>query len=318
MSRIRNLYDLHKHRQAVIEEDSKSLTVTYDLGSVLLGGAPQEIYETRSFDSPIFGKMVIHYQKNKLALEFHLEQPDSNLLYRIFLVVIYLLGDNITLFQTHKDFPLYPIPKSYTMGEYDFSFTNRKRLILKPKESIEKGLLLFKDPDSYFSRILVPLLKVNNLDLCDIRFFAEFVLLERLSKDEKANTTIVQKANTNGKDALAHVLYSCRQEIMGSNCFDDNEKAAFQKKLSFEAINSKGGSKDKMYLFIQGLGDGFDEYKQYIDAWHILRTEKGVAHGALLSNGISLNQDDMIIMDRLHELLCKLLFREFVHDPVRA
>lgn len=312
MSRIRNLYDLYKHRLAVMKEDEKTLIINYELGTVLLGNTPSEINQPRSFSSSSFGQMDIHYQNKMLVLSFNLKQPDSNLLFQIFLVVAYLVADNITLFQAYKNFPYGLIPKSYTMGEYAFSFTNRERFIREPKKIIEKGLQLLNNQNSYFSKLLLPLLKINDLDLYDIRFFAEFVLLERLSRDEKIKTTILQKENVRAKIELNKILDSCNQSILQSGLFSETEKLALKKKFSFEKINLKGGSKDKIYLFIDSLGDKFSEYKECVDAWHVLRTEKGLAHGALFSEGVSLNQKDMAMMQKLHEFLCKLLFREFI------
>ena len=314
MNRVSNLYDLHKIREAIIEENNKVLAVNYEMGSALLSSKKKEVVsQKRSFNLNCFGgEVFIDFKSSKLNLIVCLDEPDKNKLYQIFLVIAYLLGDNIVLKHSYEEFPFYPIPKGYNMGGYPFAFVNRERLLLDPVKFIGRGVKLINDPESFFSKILVTLLQINNLDLFDIRFFGEFVLLEYLSRKCQVGGTILDaESNAVACEQLNFILDGLAQKIDKEPSLEGWQKEALKKKFLFKCVNSKGALKEKINVFIDSLGEEFEDFKQYVGQWNFLRNRKGIAHGALMSSKNKLDEKDFFLMKKLHELLCGILYKEF-------
>ncbi len=308
MNRVRNLFDLLKYRRAEITEDNKSLIVNYEIKSSHFNRDQEtEVSKKRSFNfSMLSGKVDISFKKPHLTLSINLKTEDRKKLFQIFSIIAYLLGENILLKYSCENFPL-PVPRGYNFGGYYFDFVNTKKLILKPIENIETGLKLMNDEKSFFSQILYSMLQINNIDLIDIRFFGEFVLLESLARKEKSKNTILNKKDNPDEYAEVNSLLKkiiCKLDT--SKILSTQQKTFIKRKLSFEKINNKGSTKEKILLFLGGLGEKFEKFKPYVNDWNKLRSSR-IAHGGQKS----VTNDEIILMKELHHLLGNILFTEF-------
>ncbi|MCA9374278.1 hypothetical protein KC725_03905 [Candidatus Peregrinibacteria bacterium] len=308
MNRIRNLFDLSKERSAYITEDDKTLNVVYQVSSLHLNqNQKEQVSKVRNFDFSNFeGSITIIINGRDINLKISLKESDRKLIFEIFYIIAYLLGENLALSYHYKNFPM-SVPRGYNFGGYQWNFVNVRKFVLEPIEYIERGLKLIEHSGTVFSQILIPMLQINNIDLLDVRFFGEFVLLEGLSRNKQKNTTIVDRnQDPSNFKKLGSILKGTIERLSRDTTISEIQKGQLERKLDLGIVNSRGGTKDKIYEFIDSLGDNFQNYKEDIDIWNKLRSSR-IAHG--FNSGLT--PEDSKTMNKLHEFLSSIVYSEF-------
>ena len=108
MNRIRNLFDLSKERSAYITEDDKTLNVVYQVSSLHLNqNQKEQVSKVRNFDFSNFeGSITIIINGRDINLKISLKESDRKLIFEIFYIIAYLLGENLALSYHYKNFPM--------------------------------------------------------------------------------------------------------------------------------------------------------------------------------------------------------------------
>lgn len=309
MTRVNNLWDLHKKRDLFISRDNKRLIVDYEGFSPSFLKEYLQRCESKFRIETIFGDASISLNDRSLFhAEIVTEKPSLDDLWRVAMILAYFLGDGVMVYVHSDEIPHYPIPRGLNLGGGGDSYFARSTFARDPKHAIEAGFDLLNDEISLFRQLLVPMLQINTIPFFDIRFLGEFVLLEQLSKNQISSSFIVNDEKTLLQ--LQTILDSAQKAVSESVIFSEEHKQLLQRKLKLDVINTKASTKDRMYSFIESLGSEFREYAEDVRTWNMLRN-KGIAHGASLASKIDMNDVDTRCMKRLHNLLCMLIYRDF-------
>ena len=315
MTRINNLFDLHKERVAQISEDYKKLSVWYELKKPI--ELKKDTVKIKTNSSFLNCKIKIDFNKNILFIKIEQNESDLNKLYKIFIVISYLLGNEITLFYIYKNFPYCNIPHYFNFGNYPFCFVNNEKLVLEPKKVIENGYKLLCDKNTSFSRLVPFMLNINTIPYSDIRFFAEFSLLEFLARKSLATSIIFSKE----KDKKQLKEFS--KEILDyiNNKISEDKSEIFQNPiltnkikniLSAKQLNEKGYIKDRIVNYIENFSSkDIQSYSEYVKDWNELRSKKGLAHGNILKSKSKREEKDELLKEKLHKFLSLIIFKEF-------
>lgn len=317
MSRILNLYDLHKKRVALITEDCKELIINYQPGaSLLTSKQAKDSFNTLKF--PIYSELIncsieIEFgDKDILIIKVSQRKSDLNKLYKVFLVIAFLFGTNLQLNYYYENFPFYAIPHDFNIGGYLFDISMRRWFLTNPKDYLEVGYKLLLDDNSMFYKVVPPLLEINTISSPFIRFFAEYSLLEVLVKEYSNSDTKIISKNSPDFDQLKTILNDAMKIVQDK--FDTRTFEMLKEKLNIENINTKGNAKDKLMTFLQK--EELVEYIEYIKAWNMLRNKKSIAHGSVwASKNVKITDEDKRHMEKMHTLLTSLVFHEF-HNQV--
>ncbi len=313
MARVNNLFDLHKIRRAKISDDYKQLVVFYELQKPtgLKKNKIKKRMNSIILDCDIF--IEYKYKEKKLFIKITHDKSNLNKLYQIFLVIAYLLGNEIELYFKYKNFPYYDIPHNFNFGNYHFCFSNNKRLILEPRKTIEKGYKLLQNNNSFFQKIAPFMLNINTISYSDVRFFAEFSLLEFLATKSKASGLIFQKKDDKkelkklSKQVLDFILKQ-KFKILKNKMFEEKLKNV----LIPTKLNEKGYAKDKITSFISKFDSSkIKSYGKYVKEWNHLRSSKGLAHGNVLKRDFQRMPKDQALEKKLHQLLSLIVYEEF-------
>lgn len=313
MSRVNNLFDLHKNRFARISEDYTELIVLYELRKPtgLKESIVKDKFKSRFLDCDI----ETHYEKNELVIKIKQEKPDLTKLYQIFLVIAYLLGNEITLLYLYKNFPYYYIPHYFNFGSYPFCFVNNEKLILETRKVIESGYKLLHKKDSVFPRLVPFMLGINTISPSEVRFFAEFSALEFLAGETKISGVIFKSKEEKmelkqfGNEAL-----NCVNKRLSNFKKIDNSvlKNKIEQFFTPEQLNRRGTTKDKITDYIGNFNSKhLKSYCQYVKNWNDLRNKRGLAHGNILKTKSERDQKDRLLEDKLHEFLSEMVYEEF-------
>ncbi len=311
MPEVRNLFNLHRERQIYLEETGKLLKMKYELGSI--PSKQKEVLNTGTqFTFNIFkGELELQLVRyNTLVLTVTLEDEDKDLLWRISLVLSYLLADNVTILFHNNDFPFSAIPKNFNLGGGCQINRNRKHLFAHPVATIEHGLARLKE-SHFFRKMLLPMLQINTLAIADVRFMSEYALIEHLSKTESVKTSIVDKRKESANWSKLNSIIENTVLQIEELGLSDSQKKALKRKLTPGNINNKGVTKDRVQEFLKSLGKGFGYYLSHVHAWNHLRNNKGLVHGASLSPNHTFTREDVENMNRLHDCLCDLMYKDF-------
>lgn len=313
MSRVNNLFDLHKNRVARISEDNTELIVLYELRKPT--GLQKNIVKSKLKSKFLDCEVEIHYEKNELIIKIKQRQPDLNKIYHIFLVVAYLLGCEIALSRIFENFPYYHIPRCFNFGGYPFCFVNNKRIILEPKKVIESGYKLLHNEDSAFSKLVPFMLDINTISSSEVRFFAEFSALEFLASESKVSGVIFKSKEGKGELKLfsKDALNSTNKKLSNFKRINNSAlKDKIGKFFSPERLNQKEVTKDKIIDYIGNLNfEHLRSYRQYIRDWSDLRSKRGLAHGNILKTESKRDEKDRLLEDKLHEFLSEIIYDEF-------
>jgi len=313
MSRVNNLFDLHKNRTARISEDYTELVVLYELRKPT--GLRESVIKDKLKSKFLDCNVETYYEKNKLIIKIKQKKSDLNKLYQIFLVIAYLLGNEITLFYLYKNFPYYYIPHYFNFGGYPFCFVNNKRLILEAKKVIEGGYKLLHKRDSIFPKLVPFMLNINTVQYSDVRFFAEFSSLEFLASEPKVSGVIFKsKVKRKELKQFSEDALSCVNERL--NNFKKINKSVLKNKIeqffTAERLNEKGVTKDKITDYIRNLkSEHLRSYRQHVKGWNVLRSKRGLAHGNILKAKSKKEERDRLLEDKLHEFLSEIVYEEF-------
>lgn len=317
MARINNILDLHKKREARISEDYKKLFIWYELKSPV--GVKKDIIKIKSKSSFLNCKIKIDFNKDKLFIKMEQEKSDLNKLYKIFVVISYLLGNEIILFLC-ENFSYYHIPHYFNFGNYSSYFINNKRLILEPKRVIENGYKLFCDKNTFFSILVPSMLDINTISYSNVRFFAEFSLLEFLASKSLATNVIFNKKKDKeqlkefSKEILNYVNdknLKSKLRIFQNQIFINKIKNI----LSTVQLNQKGNTKDKIVSYIRSFNSkDIQSYNKYVKDWNKLRNKKGLAHGNIFKPKSKREEQDEFLKEELHEFLSLIIFKEFTSN----
>ena len=315
MARVNNLFDLNKKRVAQISEDYKKLFVWYELKKPI--GLKKDTAKIKTSSSFLKCKIEIDFNKNILFIKIEQDESDLNKLYRIFIVISYLLGSEITLFYIYKNFPYYNIPHYFNFGNYPFCFVNNRKLILEPKKVIENGYKLLCDRNTSFSRLVPFMLNINTISYSDVRFFAEFSLLEFLARKSSTSVIFNQKEDKKqlkkfSKEILDYIdnkILEDELEILQDGILINKIK----KVLSAEDLNQKGNTKDKIISYIENFSSkDMQSYGEYVKDWNELRSKKGLAHGNILKSKSKREEKDELLKEKLHKFLSLIIYKEFL------
>ena len=315
MTRILNFYELHKKRLALITEDNKHLLINFEFRSNPL--SPKSNLDTfKKLKFPMNSKKIkcdiyLEIQNKKLLiLEISQEKEDIQKLYRVFLVIAFILGKEITLRHYFKEFPFFPIPFEYNIGRYTWNFSMRNKFLRDPVKVIEVGYSLLLDHRSHSHKILPVLLEINSIPSPFVRFFCEFSLLEALVKTKyEASSKIYEKGSVSEKH-LKQLLESIMSDIDSGKEF--SQKEMLKRKFDLPLVNSKGNLKDKIFSFTKDLG--YKKYDKHIADWNKLRNTKSIGHGAIWSNKkIDISEKDLKSMRKLHEFLTDIIYDEYTN-----
>ncbi len=313
MSRVNNLFDLHKKRIARITDNYKELVVFYELRKPT--GLKKDIVKNKLRSRFLNCDIEINFNKNSLSIKISQKESDLNKLYQIFLVIAYLLGNEVTLFYTYKNFPYYDIPHDFNFGNYPFCFVNNKRLIVETKKVLESGYKLLHKDDSFFSKLVPFLLSINTIQYSDVRFFAEFSALEFLASKSKISGLIFKSKEEKRKlKQFSEDALNCVSERL--NNFKEINKPALKDKIeqvfTAERLNEKGVIRDKITDYIENLNsEHLRSYRKYVKDWSDLRNKKGLAHGNILKTKSKKDERDRLLENKLHEFLSEIVYQEF-------
>lgn len=315
MVRINNLYNLHKIREAKITNDNKKLIVRFEMSKPV--GLKNTLY-TKTFKSKNIGiEGRLSYDQKLLSIDIDTKENDSKKLFKLFLVISYLLGQEITLWYEYQELPYFDLPKYFNFGDYHFCFVNQKNLIEKTEQFLERGFELLNDDNSYFSKMVPYILSINTIVFHDIRFFSEFSLLEKLAKDYPVQNKIFNdKKEIESLKTMSDHLQNQFNELIKQKSYKvfDNKllKDKIKKTLDVNKLNEKGNSKDKISFFInQFTSNRIRQYSKYVREWNLIRNKKGIAHGS----GVGLqgkDEDDTIsLSNELHHFLSEIVYQDF-------
>ena len=319
MSRINNLFDINKIRVAEIKNSDQELQIKYELSNNFSINIDNRI---RKYYSKLIDCSIYTNHKNN-TFDIHIKITNSNLekLQDIFIVISYLLADEITLYYLHQGFPQ-KVPHYYNFGGYDFSILNTKNLIKYPLKTIERGYKLIIDHDSLFSTIVRVMLDINTSNFAQTRFFMEFSLLEHLSQKENASGNIFQdKSAKNELKKFSKDISKYCKEKLGE--YEYINSANFNKKLenilSSQNLNSRSSTKDKIKAFLENFNtENINSFVEYTDKWNELRNKKGLAHGNAYQNvpNSKIEYEEKKLYDKLHELLSEIVRYEYNKDLI--
>jgi hypothetical protein len=272
--------------------------------------------EFRNHEFPLYSKLLDLslslelINEKQIVIEVELSESDLSKLYKIFLVLAFILGKEITLRYYYENFPYYPVPGEYNFGRYRFDFAIRKYFLLEPIKFVETGYSLIQQEDSYFNRIVPVLLEVNAIPSAFVRFFSEFALLESLVKGIKADSFLFPEGS---KEYLSLENFEEKsiKLLKADPVFGSSDKVdSIERKLAVKKLNSKGSTVDKIRLFLEK--ENLQRYCDYPGRWNILRNNKGIGHGAIFSDrNIEVTREEKNVMKELHELLAELVMSEF-------
>jgi hypothetical protein len=309
MTRVNNLYNLPKKRVAKISDDYKKLFLLYEVKNIT--GLKKDKVNKEIFSEALNCKIILDYENREINLKLKKKEADLDNLYQIFLVIAFLLGEEVKLLYKYENLPYFDVPHDFNFGGYPFDFINRKRLILDTEDILVKGFNLLQNENSIFSKLLPSMLSINSIRYSGVRFFAEYSILEYLSSNE----------NTNGKDQLKEFSKELKQIISKSldnfEKIKDNEflNKKLEDKTKFSYLNNKGRSfndKEKMISYIEGFdSERISSKKEYVEDWYELRNKRGLAHGHIFKEKTKKEERDRKLMKKLHESLAQIIYKEF-------
>lgn len=321
MSRINNLYNLHKIREAKITEDNKQLIVNFEMSKPV--GLKRKNYYSKFSSSKLSTSGELTYNQKTLSIVLSLDRKDPKKLYKLMLVVSYLLADEITFYYRYSDLPYYDLPHFLNCGGYDFSFVNQKFFIENPKITLEIGFDLLNNKNSYFSKVIPFLLEVNTIIHHDVRFFVEYSLLEKLAQDfsKKAGKIFSKKSEKEKAKKLLSELSNNFNSLIKEDRFKEISDPIFRDKiiniLNLGNINQKGNTKDKITDFLESFKEKqVNEYAKYVVKWNDMRNKRGIAHGSGLGKENKKDDTDFQLTKHIHQLLTKIVYIEF-HNSFR-
>jgi len=303
------LFDLHRKRYALISENNKELKIYYGFRLDPLPARlkkKEENYKKRTFSfSKIDAKLVREFDGKLISLTIKCKKANKKLLYQLFLCFVYLVGKRVGLKSFVKDFPYYPVPRSFNFRRSPWS-SQIQSLITRPHEILENAFELFTIKDSYFRKLVPILSEINDLSYPDVVFLVEFGVLENLSnKSDKISGIYFQKNSNEYKS-----LKKFSKDTTGLlNQRSTISIEPIKKKLSVDNLNQKSPIRLRMEEFIASFGtDRISNYRTYVKEWGKLRN-KGLAHGGF-GNTNSL-KNNLKNMNKLHALLVDIVDYEF-------
>lgn len=303
----RDLYDKNKERYAFITEDYKNLKLFFEFrGSAQPFNREKLISKIEEFFG---GELKIELEDNtNLKLEIKLKEPDLNLLYKIVIIMSYILGKDIHLQYFFKNFPYYP-------GDYYFNLNSHSpvsdslfgKLLNNPSETLKKFLNLITDTSSYFNKLAVGIMQVNAFSFLEFIFVFEYGLLQGLSRENRVSGKIFTEKNDLVKFEKMKEFSTEINDLLDKKYSEISE--AIKKKIEFENLNSRGTTKDQIRIFLnQFENNRIKDYEKHIDEWNQIRNKTITAHGINLIELTDPKTSQSI--KALHDLLLEIVSEE--------
>lgn len=229
--------------------------------------------------------------------------PNLELLYKIALVIAYILGGNITIQFYYKCFPYYTSDRHLNLHDkFSESFV-AKRFLRDPQHTIEALIRLLEKEDSHFRMLAPAIMQINAMPMQDLIFVAEYGLLQSLSNNFKSAAMIF---DPKGEALKSLEKFSAEVLSLLSSKFPEINLPAVKNKLSVSSLNSKGTTKEKIASFLQSFDDQLVKNSvEYLDPWNKLRNSSVVTHGVLSNNFTDSKSIDLC--DKLHTLLLRIV-----------
>jgi len=303
----RDLYDKNKERYAFITEDYKCLHLIFEFrGSALSFNKEKSINKTEEFFG---GELKIELNDNKnLELEIKLKESDLDLLYKIVIIMSYILGKDIHLQYFYKNFPYYPSDHYFNLNTHSPTSNYLLRKILSnPTNTLKILLNLLTDTNSYFNKLVVGMIQVNAFPFLEFIFVYEYGLLQGLAKENHVSGKIFTKRNDPEKLKKLKGFSVLTQDLLDEKYPEISD--VIKKKLDFDNLNNRGVIKDQIKIFLnQFENKRIQDYIKYLNEWNKIRNQTTIAHGI---NFMELT--DIKIMQpitALHDLLLEIISEE--------
>jgi hypothetical protein len=309
-----DMFDINKKRVGVITEDYKKLTVNFQFrsGVLLLPSEKKSIVKknTTIMSRDLGGKIKFRYdlEEKEFIFKFEQKKKDLNYLYKIFLVLAFGIGENISLTYFLKDFPYYPTTRYFNIVNHAPEWIRfRKELVTNPEPFILNGLNLLADDESFFQELIPILIEINALSLSDVVFAAEYGILEHLASRIRKRGNIFRKDSEEYGD-----LKKFQEEILDnlSHNFSRINNEPLQKKFALSTLNNKYVTKEKIYEFLDSFDNGrISKAKEHVTTWNKMRN-KTLVHGCYGSRVKFFSQNKSLARE-LHDVLIAILAEEY-------
>ncbi|MCK4635838.1 MAG: hypothetical protein KAT32_03165 [Candidatus Moranbacteria bacterium] len=243
---------------------------------------------------------LILSENKKLKIQIDLKEKNLNLLYKIAVVISYILGQEIHLFYRYENHPSY--------NSIFFNLNSKNKYILKkfihdPKNIILKFLDILEN-NYIVKTLLISMLQLGSISYIDIVFVQEYVLFEKVVNnfcEKNINGKHFEKSSDEYK--LLEEFCICINDLLNNNY----KKLNFpENKFKANILNDKGSPiKNKMNYFLDNFKKGiFSAYKSNINDWNKMRQ---IIHG----KNIILSSDKHLDKTReMNNLLLEILYFE--------
>lgn len=308
MSINQNLFDFHRTREMFITNDHRKLILEYEFSSFKTSEKfGLVVNKEYSYSASNLELKIKFLDTRKLSATFSLPSENLDFLYKVAILMAFIVGDNVTLTFYSKEFEFAPIVHFFNAG---IGTHQREKLLTNffadPVKEMGILLCLLEDKETIFAKILPDIIKVNAFGFVDIRFIVEFGILERLAQNEKVSGVLFANKSTE-----YNLLKEFSKKI--NNLIDEEypeiSLPEIKNKINLSKLNEKGVSRIKIESFLGKNPRLLNHYKEYISEFSQLRNQI-IVHGT--SNaGLEQLRTKRHIPERMHDLMLELVFIDY-------
>ena len=308
MSINQNLFDFHRTREMFITNDHKKLILEYEFSSFKTNEKfGLAVNKEHSYIASNLEVQIKFLDTRKISVTFLLPSENLDYLYKIAILMSFIVGDNVTLTFFSKEFEFAPIIHYFNAGT---GRHQREKLLnnffTDPVKEIEVLHCLLEDKETVFAKVLPDIIKVNAFGFVDIRFIVEFGILERLAQNEKVSGVLFTDKST-GFDLLKD--FSKKINNLIDEEYPEISLPEIKNKISLSKLNEKGVSRIKIESFLGKYPRLLNHYKEYISDFSQLRNQI-IVHGTS-SEGLERLRTKRHVPERMHDLMLELVFIDY-------